>query len=65
MAIWKSAVLLANEDQGDQEKMLQMISYTFSLCIRLRKNDPVNGMPEKVASRRVLTKMPASVFHRI
>ena len=37
----------------------------FSLCIRSRKNDPVNGMPENVALRRILTKMTASVFHRI
>ena len=39
--------------------------YIFSLCIRSRKNDSANGMPENVASRRILTKMAASVFHRI
>ena len=67
MEISKSAVLLANEHQSDQKKMLhvQMIFEKFSLCIRSRKNDSVNGMPENVASRRILTKMAASVFHRI
>ena len=45
--------------------MKQMISYKFSLCIRSSKNDSVNGMPENVASRRILTKTAASVFHRI
>ena len=46
------------------EKMLQNeFSYEFSLCIRSRKNDSVNGMPEKVAPRTVLTKMTDSVFH--
>ena len=29
------------------------------------KNDSVNGMPKNVASRRILTKMAASLFHRI
>ena len=29
------------------------------------KNDSVNGMLENVATRRILTKMTASVFHRI
>ena len=29
------------------------------------KNDSVNGMPENVAPRRLLTKMTVSVFHRI
>ena len=36
-----------------------------SRCIRSRKNDSVNGMPENVPSRRILTKMTASVFHRL
>ena len=43
MEISKSAVLLANEHRRDQKKMLQMISYEFSLCIRSRKNDPINS----------------------
>ena len=30
-----------------------------------RKNDYVRGMPGNVASRRILTKMAASVSHRI
>ena len=65
MEILKSAVLLANEYQSDQKKCYQLFSYKFSLCIRSRKNDSVNGMPENVASRRTLTKMTASVFQRI
>ena len=36
----------------------------FLLCFRSRKNDSVNGMPENLASRRILTKMAASVFYR-
>ena len=65
MEISKSAVLLANEHRSDQKKMLQMILYEFLLCIRSRKNDSVIGMPENVASRRILITMTASVFHRI
>ena len=60
MEILKSAVLLANEHQSDQKKCY----YSFSLCIRSRKNDSVNGMTENVASRRTFTKMTASVFQR-
>ena len=65
MEILKSAVLLANEHQSDQKKCYQLFSYKFSLCIRSRKNDSVIGMPENAASRRILTRMTASVFHRI
>ena len=39
--------------------------YMFSLCNRSRENESVNGIPENVAARRILTKMAASVFHRI
>ena len=65
MTISKSAVLLANEHQSDQNKCHEWFSFKFSLCICSRKNDSVTGMPENVASRRILTKMAASVFHRI
>ena len=65
MEISKSAVLLANEHQSDQKKCYKWFSYTFSLFNRPRENDSVIGMPENVASRRILTKMAASVFHRI
>ena len=61
----KSAVLLATEHQSNQKKINKGFSYRFSLCIRLRNNDAVIGMPENVASGRILTKMAASVFHRI
>ena len=65
MEILKSAVLLANEHQSDQKKCYTLFSYEFSRCIRSRKIDSVIGMPENVASSRILTKMTASVFHRI
>ena len=62
----KSAVLLANDHQSDQKKCYKWFSYKFSLCISSRKNDSYIGMPENVASRRILIKMAAaSVFHRI
>ena len=53
MEILKSAVLLANEHQSDQKKCYQCFSYKFTLCIRSRNNDSVNGMPENVALRRI------------
>ena len=65
MEILNWAVLLANEHQSDQKKCYKKILYNFLLCICSRKNDSVNGMPKNVASRRILTKMAASVFHRI
>ena len=65
MEISKSAVLLATEHQSNQKKKYKRFSYRFSLCIRLHNNDAVNGMPENVASGRILTEMTASVFHRI
>ena len=65
MKISKSAVILANEHQSEQKKRDKLFSYKFSLRICSRKNDAVNGMPENVASRRILTKMTASVFHSI
>ena len=65
MKISKTAVLLANRHRSYQKKCCKLFSYTFSLCNRNRKNDYVNGMPENVASRRILTKIAASVFHRI
>ena len=65
MEFSKSALLLANEHRSGPKKCYKRFSYEFSLCIRSRKNDSVNGMPEKVASRMILTKMVASVFHRV
>ena len=65
MEIPKSAVLLANGHQADLKKCYKRFSYTFSLCNRSRKNDSVIGISENIASRRILTKMAASVFHRL
>ena len=65
MEISKTAVLLANEHGSDKKKCYKWFSYTFSLCNRNHKNDYVNGMPENVASRRILTKMAASIYQRI
>ena len=56
MEFLKSAVLLANEHQSDQKKMLQMIFLkNFSLYWFTQK-DPVNGMQENVTSKRILTQ---------
>ena len=65
MEMSKWAVLLAKEHQSDRKKCYKRFSYRFSLCIRSHKNDSVNGMPENVALRRILTKMTASVLHII
>ena len=65
MEISKSAVLLANEHLSDKKKYYKRFSYTFLLCNRSRKNDSIIRMPEHVASRRLLTKMAASLCHRI
>ena len=47
MEISKSAVLLANEHQSDQKKnVTNNFRIIFSLYIRSRKDDAVNGMPE-------------------
>ena len=65
MDISKSAALLSNEHRSDQKKnATNDFLYEFSLCIPSRENDSVNGMPENVAPRRILTKLTASVFHR-
>ena len=53
MEISKLAVLLANEHRSGQKKCYKWFSYEFSLSIRSRKNDSVNGMSETVASRRI------------
>ena len=66
MEISKSAVLLAYEHQSNQKIVTNAFRINFCyVFIRSHKNDSVNGMPENVASRRILTKMAASVFHRI
>ena len=65
MEISKSAVLLANQHQSDQKKRDKCFWYKLLLCIRSHKNDAVNGILENVESLRILTKMAASVFHRI
>ena len=65
MEISKSAVLFANIHQSDQKKCYKGFSHKFSLCFQPRKIDSVNGMPENVALRRILTKMATSEFHRI
>ena len=56
MEISKTAVLLVNEHRSDQKKCYKGFSYTFSLCNCNRKNDYVNGIPENVASRRILNQ---------
>ena len=65
MEISKSALLPANEHQSDQKNVTNDFRNKKSLCIRSRKTDSVSEMPENVASRHILSKMAASVFHRI
>ena len=45
--------------------MLQMIFVTNFALYLFTQNDSVSGIVENVASRRILTKMAASVLHRI
>ena len=56
MEISKSAVLLATEHQSNQKKNYKLFSYRFSLCIRLRNNDAVNGIPEKCSIREAFNQ---------
>ena len=67
MEILKSAVLLlANEHQSNQKKnVTNDFRINFRYVFVHAKNGAVNGMPENVARGRILTKMAASVFHRI
>ena len=65
MEISKLAIFLVNEHQSDQKNETCDFRINFSVCICSRKNNSVNGMPENVASRRILTKIEASIFHRI
>ena len=62
---FKTGCITCNEHQSDKKKCYKGFLYTFSLCNRSRKNDFVNGMPENIASRRILTEMEASVFNKI
>ena len=63
MEISKSAVLLENEHRSDQKNVTNDFHMNFRYVFVRTKNDSVNGMPENVASRRILTKMTASVIH--
>ena len=65
MEISKSAVLLANEHQSDQKKCFKIIFVLIFAMYSFTQITTVNGMSENVALRRILTKMAASVFHRI
>ena len=51
--------------KATRRNVTNVFLYTFSLCNRSRKNDSVIGMTENVVSRRILTKLAASVFHRM
>ena len=62
--ITKSAVLLANEHQSDQKNVTNDFRLIFAMNSFTQK-PAVNGMPENVASGRILTKLVASVFHRL
>ena len=62
MEISKSAVLLTDEHQSDQKKRYKLFSYTFSLCNRSRKNDSVNGMPEKCSIKEDFNQNGRLIF---
>ena len=62
---FRIGVFLANEHQRDQKNVTNYVRLHFSHEIVHAKNDSVIGMPENLASSRILTKMAASVFHRI
>ena len=62
MDISKSAVLLANEHQSNQKNVTNDFHINFRYVFDHAKTTLVNGMPENVASRRILTKMAASVL---
>ena len=62
---FRIGVFLANEHQSDQKNVTNYVRLHFSHEIVHAKNDSVIGMPENLASSRILTKMAASVFHRI
>ena len=53
MEISKLAVIHAHEHQSDHKNITNDFRIHFLQCIRSRKNDSVNGMPENVASRRI------------
>ena len=65
MEISKSAVLLANEHRSDRKNNTIDFRINFRFVFVHAKKNSVNGMPDNVASRRILTKMAASIFHRI
>ena len=65
MEISKFAILLANEHESDQKNVTNDFHINFRNAFVYAKHNSVNGMPENVALRRILTKMAASVFHRI
>ena len=58
--ISKLARFLANEHQSDLKNDTNKFRINFRYVF-VHAN--VNEMPENVASRRILTKMEASIFH--
>ena len=64
MEISKTAVILANEHRSDQKNVTNDFRMNFRYVF-VPANTTFNGMPENVVSRRILTEMTASVFHRI
>ena len=61
-----TCIFLANEHHIDQTKNdTNGFRINFRYVFVHAKNDSANGMPENVASKRILTKMAAPIFHRI
>ena len=61
--ISKSAVLLANDIKVTRKNVTNDFRIDFRYVF-IHAKMTVIGMPENVASRRILTKTSASVFHR-
>ena len=51
--------------EATRENVTNDFRMNFRYVFVHEKNDSVLGMPENVATMRILTKMTASVFHRI
>ena len=51
--------ITATRKNNTNDFRINLAMYSFT------QNDSVNVLPENVASRRILTKMKGSVFHRI
>ena len=59
---WLYSLQMNIKATRENDKMIFV--YIFAMYLFTQK-DSINGMPENIASRKILTKMEASIFHRI